>query len=507
MDAENEVVTFDESNQYYLKAQDDFVSLKGKVEDIKEYLSDKNDGLSELSNVSPVGFEHNEAINWDNELSNIMDDWYSVMNNADNIRKIGELINNGHLAEFKKQFETPSGWIDFINKLAHGECDLSSVDSDILPVTINYSQVRRDGYTVQGYTVYGDMTLITGYSKEGEKSRIFVFDNKTGELCNTIILNNKSHVGGMSVDENGILFVTKSGGKIDTYNLNALQEKFKDNEIIDFSDENISKEYKIENDINTGESEATLYCYDGKVYTATYGRKGTLKEISYSYNTENPDQPRIESSVKVVSNNIASTVQGISIYKDQNGQEYLIAASSSEIIGSRIRIYEKNGDELKRVVSYNAKLDGLEGIKVDENGNIKGVCEYGDQSVNDLGNVDDYVNHVKKSHIDISPKDALFSLSGTWWDIQKEGPKVAAEVMETAKNTLTGAAEAASDVVVTVTETAGKVATGAVEAATGVVEAASDAVETAAKTAGKVAGEAGSTIKEVLPSILFNRHF
>ncbi|MEE3343150.1 MAG: hypothetical protein VZS44_03580 [Bacilli bacterium] len=338
------------------------------------------------TNVSDTKFHVNEA----NSISNVSN--YNI-NNSNN-------VENMNLSNSSNGTET---------------LDLNSsvtLNSSKSPAGIDYNQLKKDGYTAQGYTTYGDKVLITGYSKAGEKSRIYIYDNNTGNLSNVIILDNKSHVGGMSVDKNGILFVTKSGGKIETYNLKDLQKDFGNEKTIDFSDEKYAK-YKIKNDINTGESEATLYCYDGKVYTATYSSVGTLKEITYSF-----ENGMIKSNTRVISNDIASNIQGLSIYKDNKGKEYLVVASSSEHIGSRIRIYEKNGDHLKRIVSCNSKMEGLEGIKIDNKGNITGICEFGKQSVRDLGSVNDYIDRIKKSHVSLINNDFLFTIAGLVWDLQ-----------------------------------------------------------------------------------------
>ena len=327
------------------------------------------------------------------------------------IKKVSDSILNTfntdkfHLNNYSKKENS----YDSIDKVSVDEISFTDNIDNTLG-DLDYQEIMNDGFRVQGYTTYDGKTYISAYNHDGENSRIYVYDDNG--LSNVIILDNKAHVGGISIDNNGILFVTNSKGLIDTYNLESLKEQFINNKTIDFSTGQFNN-YKIDNNINTLEDEATIYCYDGKLYTATYGFKGTIKEIEYSFK-----DGRINATSKVLSNNIASVIQGIALYKNDNGDEYLVTASSSKNIGSRIRIYKKDGNNLERVASFNSNIEGLEGISIDNNGNITGICEYKEQNVRDLGNVDDYVNIVSNSHINFKNNSILFALSGLVWDLK-----------------------------------------------------------------------------------------
>ena len=275
---------------------------------------------------------------------------------------------------------------------------------------IKYDEIKSDGFTAQGYTTYNGLTYISAYSDSGENSRIYVYDENG--LANTIILDNTAHVGGISVDDNGILFVTRSGGKIDTYDLNSLSKELPNNEIVDFTSGEYDQ-YRIENNIDALKDVATLYCFDGKLYTATYANKGTIMEFDYSFK-----DGKIDATANLISDNAASVIQGLSVYQGDDGNQYLVAASSSDKIGSRIRIYRLEDNKLVRVASHNSRIPGLEGIHVDDNGNITGICEYGEQVVRDFGNVDDYVEIVDASHVDFLNNNFLFACSGLVWDLQ-----------------------------------------------------------------------------------------
>ena len=299
-----------------------------------------------------------------------------------------------------------------INKTNNNKVEIVDVDvdsnSNLYSSTINYENIKTDGYTVQGYTTYNGKTIISAYNHDGKKSRIYVYDNISGELTQTIILNNTDHVGGISVDDtNGILYVTQKDGTIGSYDLKKLDEELGGEKLIDFSTGNYDK-FKIENNINTGQDEATLYWYNGKLYTATYGLKSTIKEINVSY-----ENGKINASIKTVSKEFASTTQGIAVYKDKNKNEYIFAAGSTKGLRSRIRVYKKEGDNYERISSYESKLEGLEGIKINNNGNLTGICEYGEQSVKNLGNVSYFINHSNKQNY---ASNALRSAAGLWWD-------------------------------------------------------------------------------------------
>lgn len=105
----------------------------------------------------------------------------------------------------------------------------TSQQQNTKPLTINelnYDEIEQDGFTAQGYTIAdtnshitsNGKVMITAYNKDGENSRIYIYNSQTGEFEGKIVLDNKDHVGGATFDsKNQILYVTSSEGRVNSY--------------------------------------------------------------------------------------------------------------------------------------------------------------------------------------------------------------------------------------------------------------------------------------------------
>ena len=69
---------------------------------------------------------------------------------------------------------------------------------DNINLSINYTNIYKDGFIVQGFCVTSDYYIISAYSK-GCLSRIYLY-NRDGFFDKYVELDNKAHVGGLAFD-------------------------------------------------------------------------------------------------------------------------------------------------------------------------------------------------------------------------------------------------------------------------------------------------------------------
>lgn len=276
--------------------------------------------------------------------------------------------------------------IENISKDIPEELDLLSSN------TLNYEKIIADGYTPQGITTIDGQIFITAYKTE-EKSRIYIYDKITNEYKGVLILNNKAHVGGISYDEeNGIIFVTGSNGKVNTYSYPKIKRVINNKQIIKngssftipFSDdENDDFYFQIKNDININFSEemdskaATVYYYDGRIYIGSFEGIGPGILVSYDLSYNQEDNTINTSDVKMIL--LPNATQGIAV-TDYNNSKYLITAQSVGTSKSTITIFKKHGDEYEHGRIY-LNDPGIEGIEVNSKGEVIAVFENGRNEV------------------------------------------------------------------------------------------------------------------------------
>lgn len=291
--------------------------------------------------------------------------------------------------------------------------DKSSIPEDYNIISFNlekeydYTNLSKE-YTVQGYTTSNNNLFISCYHNNKEfNSKVFIIDKDNN--IKSIILNSKDHVGGISIDEdNNILFVTSSNGKISTYDLNKIYKELSNKDNINITDDMI-----ISNNINNNTYSVSSICINNnKLYTTTYGEKCILKEYKYEL---------INNEIKAVLLNTQELdipcVQGIDIYNN-----YLILSSSACILAgnikipSKITIYDLNHFSIKNI-SY-IKQGGLEGINIDNNGNITGIFELEDQKIKNIGNIQTIINYEDSKLLELNEDkfDIIYDIMGTRWD-------------------------------------------------------------------------------------------
>lgn len=196
----------------------------------------------------------------------------------------------------------------------------------------------------------------------------------------------QSHVGGISYDEeNDVLFITGKGGDVNTYKLKDVIEGMNqsaeltgctpeleskaDISTINNGSVNITKFF---NGNNTSAATTYYSAEEKALYVADCAETGTL--IKYSVSAT---KGKVNFSPgKVVSNDFASCCQGVATYKDAKGNNYIYASQSyGSSHDSVIKKYEVTDSGLKEVGSTIIDTPGLEGIQIDNNGNLSGVFE------------------------------------------------------------------------------------------------------------------------------------
>ena len=318
----------------------------------------------------------------------------------------------------------------------------TSQQQNTKPLTINelnYDEIEQDGFTAQGYTIAdtnshitsNGKVMITAYNKDGENSRIYIYNSQTGEFEGKIVLDNKDHVGGATFDsKNQILYVTSSEGKVNSYDYKALTsmiEQAKDDfdgpYTVDMTKYDTSI-YNIENTIETKPQASSnsitdqdgmdsVFYYDGYLYSCTYAGTGKLIRTEMEIEKD-PRTQKITNIIEketITIDSLPSAVQGIA-FCEEDGTDYLVTASSASGMSSRLKIFEISDegnliDKGTKVISHK----GLEGIYIND-GSITGIFEYDEQELQNLGKVTDLIGSTGGIRNDIALQAA-----GTFWDV------------------------------------------------------------------------------------------
>lgn len=318
----------------------------------------------------------------------------------------------------------------------------TSQQQNTKPLTINelnYDEIEQDGFTAQGYTIAdtnshitsNGKVMITAYNKDGENSRIYIYNSQTGEFEGKVVLDNKDHVGGATFDsKNQILYVTSSEGRVNSYDyqiVTKMIEQAKDDfdgpYTVDMTKYDRSI-YNIENTIET-KSEASsnsitkqdgmdsIFYYDGYLYSCTYAGTGKLirTEMEIEKDPRTQEVTNIIEKETITIDSLPSAVQGIA-FCEEDGTDYLVTASSADNMSSRLKIFEISDegnliDKGTKVVSHK----GLEGIYIND-GSITGIFEYDEQELQNLGKVTDLIGSTGGIRNDIALQAA-----GTFWDV------------------------------------------------------------------------------------------
>ena len=289
----------------------------------------------------------------------------------------------------------------------------------------NYSQIEKDGYVVQGYTIANQEFIVSCHAEESKFrkffhlanrcSRLYIFDSLSKKLTGVITLNHSAHVGGISYDSlHDALYVTGGSGKVHTYCYHKLKEKMvKKHNILwaDFSKGQDISSCIISNGnlnirkldgLNKIVSAATLYCYGSYLYVATCSDVGDVVCYHLEYSLDSSSVVAIKEKEY---HNLAPAIQGIAVYEQNNKKYLLFSQSYGRKIFSAIKCYEIISHSLLFIGQEVIPISGMEGIYVDSSGTISAVFEHSSK--------DSYVTYFKNltSNID-SLLEEKFVLGG-----------------------------------------------------------------------------------------------
>lgn len=312
-------------------------------------------------------------------------------------------------------------------------------------INLKYSEISEDGYIPQGLTQTAEKTIISAY-KKNNLSKIYVYDTATGTYEGYITLNNKAHVGGIGFDKkNNILYVTNSKGKANAYNYSEIEEAIKNYKkyfpnstkyniiITDDSQNNPSDALHIPTSVildgnlsvkdNTDKGTAsTLYFYDDRVYIGTFAGDKHGEMVSYKVEYDKKNNKINVDNTKTEHFKIPRNTQGIAI-TEYNNKKYLITTQSIGITDSSITVFEFDStDNLNELGIKYYNDSGIEGLHIDEYGNIRAVFEksvpiIGDNRKHTLDtSMEKLLDSLGKHDI---WRDAASSAGGLWYEITK----------------------------------------------------------------------------------------
>lgn len=275
---------------------------------------------------------------------------------------------------------------------------ISGFDTGTTGLGIDYSNIYDDDFMPQGITIVGDKILVTAYDTDKKQnSRIYVYDKSNKDNDYTIILNNKTHVGGITYDkENHVLLVTGSHGSVKAYDYDKISVVAQKNQkgsyekediVVDLADEenysialnsniNMNYEEKANGTYTTKYNSATTY-YDNetnKIYIGKFGKGGKIVcgDVEYDKTTGTYN---IKNEVSVAAD---SGIQGMSTYH-KDGKTYLVETRSYGENKTEVTVRDITKGIENDILVGSTTLDQEygEGIYIDNKGQATIVHESG----------------------------------------------------------------------------------------------------------------------------------
>lgn len=230
-----------------------------------------------------------------------------------------------------------------------------------------YDIFNNDDYVFQGICCFDDFILVTSYdATKINNSKISVIKNN--KIIHETLLNMKSHVGGISIDnKNKIVWVTDKGGCISGYSL--------DNVLNESEVEPMFNKVKVADDffnIHGTNSVAYLTIYNNQLFAGNYNVSN--KSIIKIYNINDDGSIDVGNAKTIRS---TSFIQGLT-FINKDGKDYLLVSSSfGAFFKSHIKIYlyYQNINDLEEEKNILLKLPPmLEQISIKDN-NLYAIFE------------------------------------------------------------------------------------------------------------------------------------
>ena len=296
-------------------------------------------------------------------------------------------------------------------------------------IKFDYSNIPEydANFKPQGVTRVGDYVYVSAHGWGNSNSKLYVF-NSDGGYEGYIKLDHNSHVGGITYDEeNDILYVTGKDGDILAYDNRVITAAIDASRGNNGDDDNPClidltniEDRELNNDIavschisikDLGEA-ATTYYYDGVLYAATFNGIGEGKMRAFKTEVKYVNGQKLVDYVELYTTSMPTLAQGMAV-TDYEGKRYLLVSQSmGPIADSRIQVYlfDENGN--KELLGFHYCQPGIEGISVDEEGNVIGVNEFGEKiSLNYT--MYEMLNNFDKRN---SLQDTLITVSGIGYE-------------------------------------------------------------------------------------------
>lgn len=242
---------------------------------------------------------------------------------------------------------------------------------------IAYKNINKDGFIVQGLCITENYYLLSSYYKKKddgikEKSRIYFYNKQTLVCDGYVVLDNYSHVGGITYDNiNDVLFVTGSYGKINAYKYSGIVKCLNgiDNVLMNKID---SDKLDISLCLDNNVSAATIYYFNSCLYVATCSEKGSLVRYEIEYLS---DYNRIIVNNVFIYKDLPACIQGLVVflYKDE---EFFLISQSYGRLRSCIKLF--SFDDLKFLGQKVISSSGIEGIDISSLGDVYSIFENSD---------------------------------------------------------------------------------------------------------------------------------
>lgn len=191
-----------------------------------------------------------------------------------------------------------------------------------------------DDMVPQGITLMGDYILITSYDNLGKKNSVIYVLDKEGTLINKVILDNKSHVGGISYDkDNKLIWLPGDDGVLLAYesedfiNRKNVKYKYKFNNVSDELKDFLNDNKKLI---------AFLTIDDGHIYIGNFSKDS--KSIVKKYEIiNNGEEVYLKYKNKF---NVPAKTQSIT-FKNIGNKKYMIMSNSyTRRKSSYIKVFE-----------------------------------------------------------------------------------------------------------------------------------------------------------------------
>lgn len=191
-----------------------------------------------------------------------------------------------------------------------------------------------DNLVPQGICYIDPYVFISCYTTNDQNSRVLMY-GKTGTLLRTIILDHKSHVGGISYDQlHHLIFICDSKGKVSSY---LYQEFIKGNL-------QNKKNYLVADNSLGGsflkEDEKVvcsyLTCFEGKLYVGSFCKKsnGLVKVFEIVSHINGVSLKYLTEFI------VPKKIQGITFYRKDNQTYMFLSQSYTRVKDSQILGYK-----------------------------------------------------------------------------------------------------------------------------------------------------------------------